>query len=253
MLFHQFLAGRTSVFSLIAQPIHKCPTSSKIAIVTHPQVVVILRSLRLCLVSGSAPEKWHSYLWTISIGVKETKLRFKASLNGNGNVADYLRTLILKDPPRKRSPFDRYCFSCHEDTVFAPVNVEDTSVVHVDGVKYVMSVEDYPMDQCSQCGETYMSVSLGAAFDEVLVDMISEKNAEGSPIPERLSFQEWLFEDQMHRDLGKDIMILNRSKIAKLILSFGELMDVAESKDEQISILAKMELLNQLIHSEGGI
>ncbi|MEX1030012.1 MAG: hypothetical protein WDZ91_08195 [Paenibacillaceae bacterium] len=83
--------------------------------------------------------------------------------------------------------------------------------------------------------------------------MISRKKAEGSPIPERVSFQEWLFDDQIRGDIDKDIIILNRSKLANLVLSFGQLLDVAENKNDQISILAKMELLNQLIHSEGAI
>lgn len=181
-----------------------------------------------------------------------TKLRFKAYLNGNGNVADYLRNLIFQDHIQMRSPKKMYCFHCHHNQIFTPTTNKDNFKVNVDGTTYDIIISDFPGDRCSQCGTVYESVSLGAAFEAIIIQLISQKKVEGSSIPEVISLNEWLFDNKQRNDIDGDLIVFKKSELANLILSYGNRLDVAESKNVQITILAKMELLSRLIHSEGS-
>jgi hypothetical protein len=180
------------------------------------------------------------------------KLRFKAYLNGSGNIVDYLNTLIVNDPMKMRSPKKQYCFECHTEQIFVPTMVKDEFVIKVDEIDYSITVPDFPMDRCNQCGTAYMSVSLGAAFEEIIIEMISNNKEKGIAIPEVISLQEWLYDLRTRENIEEELITFKKSDLAKLILSYGEKMDFAESKNDQISIVAKMELLNRLIHSKGS-
>lgn len=119
-------------------------------------------------------------------------LKLKAIMCGK-NASDYIKGLVEHDRPEPVS-VKGYCFQCHEEHELLPNTVTESMFFSIGDEQTEIKVTEFPVQICSKCGNTTISVGLAAEVESMVEEIVSEQinRPVGRQLPMKLSFNSLL-------------------------------------------------------------